>query len=624
MIEKKQLVIKAGTPYPFGVKKVNDTLSFSVEIEEPGECGIYLYKENEKVKVPFAKENRYGDIFCGVIEGVEEYDSYQFYQKGEEFLDSYAKSVIGNETWGIFEKKGAKKNLRGILNEEEFAWKEDKPLRIPYENSIFYLLHVRGFTNQKNSKVKAKGTFQGIIEKIPYLKKLGVTTLELMPCYEFLEAEREEVKPSLAYIAEHYKDNKDNEDTKINYWGYKKGYYFAPKTSYSHSENPVTEFKKMVQKLHENGIELIMQFYFPDEIKQGFILEVLRYWILEYHIDGIHLLGAKIPTTLLATDSILKNCKLMYYQFDLDEIYQTKVPRFRNLASYRDDFMFICRQYLKSDDEMLLKFMDGMTGNSLKEGNIHYLTNYYGFTLQDLVSYDKKHNEDNGEENRDGTDYNYSWNCGAEGATRKKIVTELRRKQIRNAFVFLLLSQGTPLILSGDEFGNSQDGNNNAYCQDNEIGWVSWNKEKTNERLLTFVKELIAFRKEHPIFYPAKGFQNMDTLGCGYPDLSFHGEEAWRPNTDNYNRHIGMMYCGKYAKQFAKEDSFFYVAYNMHWVPHSFALPKLPKGKKWHLILDTEQETGFVPEKVLDDQQEALVKERSIQIFVGMKEKTEQ
>lgn len=217
------------------------------------------------------------------------------------------------------------------------------------------------------------------------------------------------------------------------------------------------------------------------------------------------------------------------------------------------------------------------------------MSNYFGLTLKDMVCYDRKHNEANGEDNRDGNDFNGSWNCGEEGPSKRKKVQALRSKQIRNAITILLMSQSTPLIFMGDEFGNSQRGNNNPYCQDNSVTWLDWNDLKKNESIYAFWQKMIAFRREHPILHPAKQSRIMDYLSCGYPDLSFHGENAWRPRTESYNRHIGIMYCGKYAHNLnGEEDAFLYFAMNMYWEKRSLAMPKLPAGMKWKLVLSTD------------------------------------
>jgi len=616
VIDMKQIFEwKTGNPYPLGATVVGDYINFAVSLNPREECGIILYGEKGKeVKVPFSEKNKIGNIYCMMLarkkvhteknEIVEEYEDikYNYYCDDKIIVDSYAKKIVGHEKWGC---RLDESKIKGAVSTAEFSWENDCMPRIPYENAILYCMHVRGFTKHHSSKVEGKGTFKGIMEKIPYLKELGITTVKILPAYEFDEVEVEKEKNTMSYAMEHYADqiteNVDKKTEKMNYWGYKKGYYFTPKAAYSSDkENPEKELKELIRSLHQENMELVMQFYFPKGIKQGYILEVLRYWVLEYHIDGIHLQGENLPITLIATDPLFSNTKLMYYDFPCSEIYEEgEIPAYRNLASYQDNFLRDMRKYLKSDDDILQSFLFHTRHNPQKEGLINYITNYSGYTLMDLVSYDKKHNEANGENNKDGADYNYSWNCGCEGPCRKKAVQELRIQQIKNALIFLFLSAGTPMLLSGDEFGNTQNGNNNPYCQDNAVSWLNWSLLEKHQEIFQFVKTLIQIRKEHPIFSRKKEAKMMDTLSCGYPDLSYHGEEVWRPIIDNYNRHVAIMHCGKYATKLdGKEDNFFYIAYNMHWIAHTFALPNLPKDKKWMQLLTTGKQEGDMIKQV--------------------------
>jgi len=233
-----------------------------------------------------------------------------------------------------------------------------------------------------------------------------------------------------------------------------------------------------------------------------------------------------------------------------------------------------------------------------------------------LGSDDRKHNEDNGENNLDGNPYNASWNCGAEGKTKKKPILELRLKQMKNAFLLNLFSQSTPMILAGDEFANSQKGNNNAYCQDNAISWLTWGDVDKNKELHTFVKDIIAFRKEHALLHKSKEYTMLDEAICGYPDLSYHSEEPWKCSYDDLTRHFGMMYCGDYSDDETEKGTFIYLAVNMHWIPHEFALPKMPDGVKWQLVYDTDSKECRI-NKTLKKQNTFTVNERSIQVLIA-------
>lgn len=581
-------------PYPLGAHCCAGGIYFSF-VSKKDDCGVILYDRgsgDKVMQISFSKEDRVGNVYCKYVADVDASKlSYQFYEEEKLVADERARAFAGADEYGT---ERFDKDLKAVFPDDDFDWEGDANPRIPYENAIAYCMHVRGFTKHASSGVKHKGTFRGIVEKIPYLKEIGVTTLELQPAYEFPEVTlAEELKRERSYMAPFAEA--DTAEKKINYWGYRKGLYYAPKAAYSCGDNPVAEFKTMVKELHKNGLEVVMQFYFPKEIAATEIPEILRFWVLEYHVDGFRLMGENIPADWLAGDPVLAHTKLWYYDFNVDAVYEKdERPGYCNLATYGDDFLYTMRKFLKGDEDMLGKVLYHMRHIPEKTGRIHYMSNYCGFTLKDMVSYERKHNEENGEENRDGNDYNCSWNCGEEGTTRKKKVTDLRLKQLKNAMCMLLFSQSTPLIFMGDEFGNSQQGNNNPYCQDNSITWLDWKDKERNKELFAFWKELVNLRKEHPVLRPASELRIMDYIACGYPDLSYHGENAWRPGLESYNRSIGIMYCGKYAKKDRKnDDDFFYIGMNMHWEPHELALPKLPRGLVWKPCIVTEH----LPEK---------------------------
>lgn len=590
MTEKKMQI----KPYPLGAHRESDNIRFSF-VSEKQSCGVIIYDKvtGKKIKkLPFLPQERMGRVHCKYLQGIKPEDiSYQFYEEDTIIPDEHARGFAGKARYG---KPRDEKDLKAVLIEDDFDWENDKNPKLSYSQSVFYCMHVRGFTKHSSSKVLHKGTYLGVVEKIPYLKESGITTLELQPAYEFMEIMSEqECKKDAAYITTDTGHLLLEHKSKLNYWGYKKGYYYAPKASYAFGDNPSVEFKTMVKELHKNNMEVIMQFYFPKEAHRGKIAEILRFWVLEYHVDGFHLMGDDIPTILLAKDAALADTKLMYYSFNTEEIYgQEEQPVQPNLAEYRDDYLYTMRRFLKSDEDMLSRVLEEMRYIPQKTGRIHYMSNYYGLTLMDMVSYDRKHNEDNGEENRDGNDHNCSWNCGEEGNTRKKKIISLRKRQIKNAMCLLALTQSTPLIFMGDEFGNTQFGNNNPYCQDNKIAWLDWRELEKNQEIYSFWKSMMELRRNHPILHPEKELRIMDYIACGYPDLSYHGQNAWRPRLEGYNRHIGLMYCGMYAKKDRfHDDDFFYVAINMHWEPHELAMPKLPKGMLWQKIISTDEQT---------------------------------
>lgn len=580
-------------PYPLGAHIEGGGVRFSF-VSRAASCGVLLYDRGTGKlarKIPFTEGDRVGHVYCRTVEDVDaDTCTYLFYEGERLVADERGRAFPMKVPYG---KERKTEDMKAGFLTGDFDWGGDAFPRIPYHQALIYCMHVRGFTRHSSSQVTHRGTFAGIREKISYLKEIGVTTLELQPAYEFEEMPvAQEPLPVLSYVGEVPGGDLDGKN-RLNYWGYKKGFYYAPKAAYASAGDGVREFKELVKDLHENGMELVMQFYFPAEVRQSEILEILCFWVLEYHVDGFHLLGENLPVDMLAADEALADSKLWYYRFDTDRIYGREEPLYPHAAEYNEAWYYDMRKFLKGDGNMLGSVLYHMRHIPGKAGAIHYLTNYFGFTLADLVSYDYKHNEANGEDNKDGSDYNCSWNCGEEGITRKRNVKALRLKQMKNAMCLLLLAQSTPLIFMGDEFGNSQKGNNNPYCQDNAVAWLDWSGIRKNAELHEFWKMLIAFRKRNPILHPAKELRLTDYIACGYPDLSYHGQYAWRAQTEGNVRHIGIMLCGKYAKSGAPgDDAFLYLAMNMHWESRELALPKLPKDMRWEFVFSTEPESG--------------------------------
>lgn len=565
------------------------TIQFTVLDEGKKNSGILLYpgKNKEAVKIPWEEKYRVGNVFACVVEDVSVKDlSYNFYEDDRIITDKYAKKILGNEIWGV----KTSLSLCGSTYLPEFDWEGDTPLRSNLEDMVMYQLHVRGFTKHSSSGVKKKGTFEGIMEKIPYLKELGVNALELMPCYEFLEYE----KPSMSYASmeeatAHLAMPTKEEDVKLNYWGFKKGYYFAPKASYSGSKDATISFRNMVKALHQAGMEVILQFYFDAAIKPGFMLEVLKYWVSAYHVDGFRLMGGNIPAHFLATCEELVNTKLFFQNLSEYEIYSGKEVRpYPHVCTYKEDYLFTIRHFLKGDAGSLQNAFMKMREKGKLTGNVCFVTNYNTFTLQDLVTYDRKHNSINGENNTDGNPYNASWNCGVEGTTRKKQINALREKQKRNALMLVLFSAGIPVLMAGDEFGNSQEGNNNPYCQDNPISWLNWKNLEKNKDFFEEVKNMISLSKEISLIK-----QTGTDKGAGeFPFLSFHGAEAWKLNMQNNDEAGAMLFTG---------DKSYYLAFNMHWEKKELALPKLGEKNQWKQLYCTEKAyQPDVSERVLE------------------------
>ena len=616
--------------YPLGVTPTERSTTILLNAEGK-EAKLLLYRAGEEAaaeELTFDGKEKTGSVWKMTLKGYDlsKYE-YAFAVDGKPVTDPRARVITGRETWGDLSR--AAKPVRARLMTEDFDWEDDVRPQIPYSDTVIYRLHVRGFTKHPSSKVGKKGTFAGVEEKIPYLKELGITAIELLPVTEFDEVMLQETASGIPNAA-------SQPSGVINYWGYAPSFLFAVKAAYAsrRGTRPENEFKRLVRSLHKAGIECLPEFYFTGSESPGLVLDALRYWVEEYHVDGFRLAG-QAPVGLIAADPFLRGTKLLSPRWEEESGRHPgsgyvapgngKVTVMqKNLADCGMRFQEDMRRFLKGDEGMISALEYHSRHNPVGYGVVNSMANTDGFTMADMVSYDRKHNEANGEENRDGNDFNHSWNCGAEGPTRKKKILELRRQQLCNAFLLLFLSQGTPMILAGDEFGNSQDGNNNAYCQDNAIAWLNWRQIETNADLYAFVKNLIVFRKKHPIFHMEHEPRIMDYKSCGRPDVSYHGVNAWRPEYEHFRRQFGILYWGAYAKKpDGAEDDTFYVIYNMHWEPHTFGLPRLEKGQLWCRVFDTSLGTaGFWPEgtePVLEDQVEIEVPPRSILVLCGKK-----
>lgn len=558
-----------GFPFPQGCTVEGQTVNFSVAVPEGQTCELIIYKKGARASA-FSQEMPYSDVagnlhFLSVV--LEQPEDYEYCYKigGKIVPDPYGKAFSGREHWSVSKGK-EKRKLRTRIVTDTFDWEKSQFPHLQKEDVIAYSLHVRGFTKHSSSGVAHKGTFDGVMEKLPYLQKLGINQIHLMPVYEFDENQRH-----------------------VNYWGYGKAYFFAPKASYA-AGDPVNEMKSLVRQMHLAGIEVILEMPFTEGTKFSLILDCLRYWVMQYHVDGFIVNPYICNPDELAKDPVLAKSKILKKE---------------------DGFQNVMRRFLKGDEGMIRDVICQLKNQDTQLYN--YIASHNGFTLCDVVSYDGKHNEANGENNLDGPDYNYSWNCGAEGNSRKKAVNELRKNQIFNAFFLLLFAQGMPCILSGDEFMNTQKGNNNAYCQDNLISWLDWNQLSRQEELYTFVCRLIALRKAC-MKQTAK--KSEDTMGrSGIPQISYHGEDAWQMPAGRASRQLGVFY----HEECTEKD--FYIAYNMHWLSHSFALPSLPKGMEWVCIAGTKEGVLDEKEAVPVKDKKVQLEERTIKVFVGRQAK---
>ena len=598
-----------GDPMRDGVRRDGSRVCFTMRVPEDKNLELLLYKKNETTparEIPYPASNRIGNISSVSIYVDPEYAWYNYRVDGEIVPDPYAVSAV----------------RYSIPGTEQTGWlcaiptdytAETEPLQIPMADCIFYKLHVRGYTMKKPAGVRHPGTFAGVCERIPDLKDLGVTSVILMPVYEFKTTE--ETKESSYLLDSDVRVMNTEDHPEKNYWGYSSGLYFAPKASYSSSDDPVHEFGDLVDALHRNGLECIPEFYFETDEDPRVVTDVLRYWRFVYHVDGFHLVGDGHWIQAVTSDPMLVRCKLIYTYFDTEGIYRKGKPRYRNLACMNLGYEHIMRRFLKGDTDLpLTGVQEAMRNDCDCCTKISYFADQDGFTMNDMVSYGEKHNEENGENNRDGTTENFSWNCGAEGASRKSAVKKLRMQLLRNAFLMLMTGQPSPMIYAGDEVMNSQNGNNNAWCQDNETGWVSWSKSKSAAELREFVKDCIAFRREHPVLHQPHLLRMSDYKSCGFPDLSYHSRIAWMSGTGDTKVGFAVMYCGQYAeKEDGTKDQTIYIAYNMYWKEQEFALPHLPGGGRWYLKADTSREDAFIP----DGQEEIIPADRDKSIPVG-------
>ena len=416
------MLISKGNPMLMGCSRYKDGYNFTYEAECDN-VALLIFDAHMKPKerIELDSSMKCGNIFSVHVSGRRLDTCFYCYEiDGLMYLDPYAKAITDCGRFGQTDEKDVYLAAIDVAN---YDWEDDRPLNYDYSDCIFYKMNVRGFTKSRTSKVKDKGTFSGIINKIPYLKELGITTIELQPAYEFDEIGRfpqlTDTIMSKYGAGTHYSVDKNMR--KINYWGYTGGFYFAPKASYSSiaSKHPgvfrdyTVEFKNMVKELHRNGIEVVMEMFFTDE-STGFILQCVRYWVTEYHIDGVHVYCDESALKALSQDALLADTKIITVYWN------GKTGTKKHMANYNNDFQNIVRRLLKGDENMLGEFAAISRKNDANSASINYIANNNGFTLNDLVSYDRKHNELNGENNRDGEEFNFSWNCGEEGSTRKR------------------------------------------------------------------------------------------------------------------------------------------------------------------------------------------------------------
>lgn len=553
-------------------------------------------------------------------------------------LDPYSRAVTGQRKWGEKPEGGKDFEYRARVVKSSFDWGNIKQLEQPFEDLVIYETHVRGYTKDKSSGVSAPGTFAGLKDKIPYLKDLGINAVELMPIFEFDEMESASVvdgvqlynywgyntvsffapNTSYAFNEEHNHEGdelkslikalKENGievilDVVFNHTA--EGNEMGPCFSFKGIDNNV--YYMLTPDAHYynfSGCGNVMNCNHP--VVRSFIIDCLRHWAIEYRVDGFRFDLASIlgrdqngapmanPPILesLAFDPVLGKMKLIAEAWDAGGLYQVgSFPSWNRWAEwngrYRDDM----RSFLKGDDGMAGNAITRITGSRDlyspesrgHKASVNFLTCHDGFTLYDLYSYNEKHNEKNGWNNTDGDNNGHSWNCGAEGETDDPNVNGLRRRLIKNAFAALLCSRGPAMFFAGDEFCNTQFGNNNAYCQDNIISWLDWSRLEEFKEIHDFVRHMIQFRKEHPILR-----KMTKPSSCQFPEISVHNGTPFNASTDYKTKLIGIMYAGRNEED--TEDDIVFYCMNAYWEPLVMQLPVLPNGKHWHVDTNTNAE----------------------------------
>ncbi len=638
-----------------GATPLQNGVNFTIHTCGGTSCELLLFhraQEEPFAVLPFPEAYKIGDVYSMIVYGLN-IDEFEYayrvdgpycpekgllFDKNKILLDPYAKAVAGQRTWGIRWDH----TYHARVVKDRFDWGDMPQSKKELCDLIIYELHVRDFTHHPSSGVQHQGTFSGLMEKIPYLKELGINAVELMPIFEFDETM-----------------NSRTVDGKqlLECWGYNTVGFFAPNSSYAaaneHNQEG-TELKTLIKALHDNGIEVILDVVFnhtaegnekgntfsfkgfdnniyymltPDgnyynfsgcgntlncnhPVVQQLILECLRYWTINYRVDGFRFDLASIlgrnedgspmnnPPLLrtLADDSILSNVKLIAEAWDAGGLYQVgSFPASGRWAEWNGRYRDSLRSYLKGDSwnawdaawsisgsgDLYGGYYDNTHSNYAGYNScVNFLTCHDGFTLYDLYAYNDKHNEANGWNNTDGANDNRSWNCGAEGETDDPEVLSLRRRMIRNACAVLMCSRGTPMFLAGDEFGNTKFGNNNSYCQDNITSWLDWRMLEKNKDLFEFFKFMIAFRKKHPVIH-----KQLPTSVCGMDPIHTHNLNAEETDIPRDARTFCVSFAG-YDKEKGKDD-LIYVAVNTFWEDVTITLPNLHRRGAWHLSVNT-------------------------------------
>ncbi len=689
--------LRLGSPLPFGASHhALEGINFSVFSAHATHCTLVLFHSGEEepyMEIPFPEEFRIGHLFAMRVFNLKpeelEYGfrmdgpfnpkEGHFFDHRQMLLDPEARVISGRNIWGMpFRNQGAYP-VRASMSLEWFDWQDDCPLCLPSNELVIYEMHLRGFTCHSSSGVVAAGTFEGMKQKIPYLKELGINCVEFMPVFEFDELENIRTHPLTGAPL-------------CNYWGYSPLGFYAPKAGFAATGGDglqVVEFKSLVRELHRAGIQVLLDVVFNHTSEGGidgpttsfrgldnktyymrdgaghyvnysgcgntfncshpvvrhFILDCLRYWASECHVDGFRFDLASVlsrdahgvplvnPPLLeeLAHDPILAHCPLIAEAWDAGGLYQVGTfPSYGRWSEWNGKYRDCARRFLKGElgvvGEMVQRIMGSpdlyAEAGRTPMASINFITCHDGFTLADLFSYNEKHNLENGEDNQDGEQDNYSWNCGVEGETTDSQILSLRKRLQKNAMALLFVSQGIPMIYMGDECGRTQRGNNNAYCHDEQWNWLDWSMLEKNTELVRFVRNMIVFRKAHPSLRQSQFLFGEDMVGNGYADVSWHGIEPWQPDWSETSQSLAFLLCGRHSRAIGGPEHFIYCAFNSFYQPLNFGLPLLPRGMCWHQFANTGVpspadicDTG--EEVLLKNQKEISILERSCVILVG-------
>jgi glycogen operon protein len=603
------------------------------------------------------------------------------YDRSHILLDPFARAIGGLEVWRKRNGGGLRSTfpLRAQVCDEDFDWDHDRPLRVPATDLVIYEMHVRGFTRHPSSNVKHPGTLAAIREKIPYLKSIGVNCIELMPIFEFDECENTRTNPTTGeelcnywgystiafnapkagYAATGTHGGQADEFKQLVKDLHAAGIQVMLDVVFNHTaeggeDGPTLSFRGIDNKVfymllpdgsyaNFTGCGNTVNCNHP--VVRTFIRNALAYWASEFHVDGFRFDLASVlardcdghpladPPLIeeLAHAPILANCHLVAEAWDAGGLYQVgHFPDYGRWMEWNGKYRDAARRFLKGDPGVAGEMVQRILGSPdlyqaagrKPTASVNFITCHDGFTLRDLWSYNEKHNLENGESGRDGSDWNASWNCGVEGETHDAAINALRLRMQKNSLALLFLSQGVPMIAMGDECGRTQRGNNNAYCHDEPWNWLDWSLAEKNSGLLRFQRELAAFRDAEPALRRDEFLTGQDTVGSGYPDISWHGVKAWKPDWSANSRSLAFLLCGRHGKAAGGPPHFIYAAFNMFYEPLEFELPVLPKGLSWFRKLDTSlpEPDDICPldqETLLDNPATLSVHERSVVVLVG-------